>query len=125
MLRSIGRPALAGHDMEVLNSLLQLDLVFLDLRVGEKFLAHLLERGTCLGLTRLGKLQVDDLALAHFSDCGKSKTVQRMPDGFSLGIENAALQRDEYACLHLTSCGPLLSPWIDSGMMPSRRATSE
>src|SRR5258706_3950425 len=103
MLRSIGWSALAGHDMEVLNSLLQLDLVFLDHRVGEKLLAHLLERGTRPGFIGLGNFEVDDLALAHFSHCGKSKTVQRMPDGFSLGIENAALQRDEYACLHLTS----------------------
>ncbi len=84
---------------------LQLDLVFLDHGVGEQLLAHLLEARPRLGFLALGQFEIDDLALAHFADCGEAEPVQRMADGLALRVEHAILQGDENARFH----GPSLA----------------
>src|SRR6185437_126189 len=107
------------------NSCSQFNLVFLDDRVGEKLLAHILQARAGLGFVALRKLDVDDLALAHVADRAEAQTVKRVADGFSLRIENAVFQRNKDACFHRTRTGPFVSPCPDSGMIPRRLATSE
>src|SRR5215467_3945182 len=106
-------------------SRLQLDLVFLDDGVGEKLLAHLFQLRAGSAFALLGELDVDHLALADLAHRRKAEIVERMPDGLPLQIEHARLQGDEDSSLHRTNTGPLFSPWIDSGRIPKRRATSE
>src|SRR2546423_10244384 len=104
-----------------------IDFVFFDDGVGKQLFAHFLQRGAGFAGIALGKVKIDDFALADFADLLESQPVQRMPDGLALRIEHAILQGDENAGFHgyRTSTGPLTSPCTDSGMMPRRFATSE
>ena len=67
--------------------------------------------GARLGLVAFGEFDVDDLALADFADPPEPQPVQRVSDRFSLRIEDAVLQRHEYARFHvnfaqLANCDP-------------------
>src|SRR6185437_8658064 len=83
------------------NSTLQLNLVLLDDRVGQKLLAHGLELGLGLGGIVFRQFQVNHLALAHLADRGKAQAVQGMADGLALRIENTILESDKDARFHL------------------------
>src|SRR5436305_519233 len=77
-----------------------IDFVFFDDGVGKQLFAHFLQRGAGFPGIALGKVKIDDFALADFADLLESQPVQRMPDGLALRIEHAILQGDENAGFH-------------------------
>src|SRR5437763_201282 len=103
------------------------DFVFFNDGVAKQLFAHFLQRGAGFAGIALGKVQIDDFALADFADLFEPQPVQRVSDRLALRVQHAILQGDENARFHgyRTSTGPFTSPCTDSGMMPSRFATSE
>src|SRR5271156_4981115 len=88
---------------DFMGSPFQFDLVFLDHRVGEKFLAHLFEARARGRFVFLRELDVDHLALAHVAALPEAEPVQRMANGFALRVENAVFESDEHARFHANS----------------------
>src|SRR3954470_13087898 len=76
--------ARAAFESITLRSGPDLNLVFLDDRIGQQLLAHGLEFG--FGLVGIGfrKVQVDHLALTHLADRAEAQPVQSMADGLAL-----------------------------------------
>jgi hypothetical protein len=86
---------------------LQLNLVFLDNRIGKQPFAHLFQRRLGVACIAFGKVQVNYFALAHLADRAKTQPVQGMANGLALRVQHAVLESYEDARFHLTRTGPL------------------
>src|SRR5580704_8335294 len=62
----------------------QFDRVVFDDRVGEQFLAHRLDFFPRRGLVAIGKVDLDQLALAYLADASKAERRQRVADRLAL-----------------------------------------
>src|SRR5918995_1320379 len=66
--------------------------IVLDHRVRQQSVAHCLQVGFGPGAVCAVDLDVEHLALAHRSDAGEAKAVERMLDRLPLRVENAVLE---------------------------------
>src|SRR4029077_12216666 len=82
-----------------------LDRVVLDDRVGEELPAHLLDPRSGGRRIGVGKVELDQFALADLADIGEAEPFQRIADRLALRVEDPRLQADMDACLHAASPG--------------------
>src|SRR5262245_57968482 len=76
-------------------------MIILDHSVREQFLGRLPERRLGAGAIAAVELDVEHLALAHAGDAADAERFQRALDGLALRVEDARLERDGDARLHV------------------------
>src|ERR1700712_5289229 len=81
------------------------DPVILNDSIGEQFVGGVLQRRFGLSLVGARQFDVEHLALPHAGYAVDTERFQRALDGLALRIEDAVLQCDGDACLHV-----MLSP---------------
>src|SRR5262245_9599865 len=81
-------------------SIIDLEMIVLDDGVGEELVAHRLQRRFSAGFVALGKLDVEDLALADAAHAGEAERGERALDRLALRIEDARFEGDGDARLH-------------------------
>src|SRR6476660_2873567 len=96
-----------------------LNPIILDHRVGEELFGGVPQRRLGAGAIGAFDLYVEHLALAHAGDAVDAERAQRALDGLALRIENAGLQRNGNACLHVQ---PLSSSPAPDRCRPAARS---
>src|SRR5512142_317805 len=103
---------------------MQFDLVFLDHRIGEQLLAHLLDAGARLALVLLVELEFDQFALADVADGAEAQIVEGMADRFALRIEHTVFQGHKDTRFHQKSLFlPAQANMQDTLLLPSVAAS--
>ena len=91
------------------SSVLELDGVVFDHRVGEEPGAHFLDLATRGFGIALGQFELDQLALADLFDAGEAERGKGPLHGLALWVENPMLGKDMNACFHSEFTRPAIA----------------